>query len=68
MKISKFVLSFIWATKAKPIKPRTLEHTIMPIFRGKCTKKQEISKEIWQNLHIGAGFVHFQNIFLDKTR
>jgi hypothetical protein len=68
MKNSKFVLSFIWVTKAKPIKPRTLEHTIMPIFRSKCTKKHEISKEIWQNLHIGAGFVHFQNIFLDKTR
>jgi len=39
----------------------------MPIFLGKCTKKQEISKEFWQNLHIGAGFVHFQNIFLEKN-
>ena len=39
----------------------------MHVVRGKCTKKQEISKEFWQNLHIGAGFVHFQNIFMEKN-
>ena len=39
----------------------------MHIIRGKCTKKQEISKRFWQKLHIGAGFVHFQNIFMDKN-